>query len=179
LALAYLKLDQVWWLVSPQNPLKPEADMMPLKERLRRAQAVARGRSLWVTDIERELGTRYTVDTLIALRAYYSGYRFVWIMGADNLVEMHRWKDWMAIFRLVPVAVFARPTYSLKALVSEAAGRFALNRLKDSRAAQLADKEPPAWVFLMTPLNAQSATKIRSRSAPRAGTRERLRRKRG
>ena len=178
LALAYLKLDQVWWLVSPQNPLKPEAGMAPLKDRLKRAQAMARGRSLWVTDIERELGTRYTVDTLTALRAYYPGYRFVWIMGADNLAEMHRWMDWTAIFRLVPVAVFARPTYSLRALVSVAAGRFQRHRLKDSRAAQLADKKPPTWVFLMTPLNAQSATKIRSRSASRAGTREGLRRKR-
>jgi nicotinate-nucleotide adenylyltransferase len=168
LALAYLKLDQVWWLVSPGNPLKPKAEMAPLTERLKSARAIARGRSLWVSDIERQLGTRYTVDTLAALRAHYPGYRFVWIMGADNLVEMHRWRDWTAIFRLVPVAVFARPTYSLKALVSVAAGRFLRHRLKDSRAAQLAKRKPPAWVFLMTPLNAQSATKIRSKSA--AGT---------
>ena len=116
---------------------------------------------------------------LAALREHYPGFRFVWIMGADNLAEMHRWMDWTAIFRLVPVAVFARPTYSLRALVSVAAGRFQRHRLKDSRAAQLADEKPPAWVFLMTPLNAQSATKIRSRSASRAGTREGLRRKRG
>ena len=163
LALERLDLDNVWWLVSPQNPLKAGAETAPLKERLQRARAVARGRELWVTDIERVLGTRYTVDTLAALRARYPGFRFVWIMGADNMIDIERWKDWTEIFNAVPVAVFARPNYSGKALVSKAARRFSRRRVKAERAAQLADRRPPAWVFLMTPLNAQSATRIRAR----------------
>lgn len=158
-----LDLDNVWWLVSPLNPLKPEAEMAPYRERLRRARTIARGRKLWVTDLERTFGTRYTVDTLEALRQHYPGFRFVWIMGADNLIEIDHWKDWTAIFEAVPVAVFARPNYSFKALVSKAARRFARRRVKASRAAELADKRPPAWVFLMTPLSTQSATRIRAR----------------
>ncbi|MBI2978879.1 MAG: nicotinate-nucleotide adenylyltransferase [Rhodospirillales bacterium] len=171
LALEKLDLDNVWWLVSPHNPLKPEAEMAPLKERLRRARAIARGRKLWVTDIERVLGTRYTVDTLAVLREHYPGFRFVWIMGADNLIDIERWKDWTEIFHTVPVAVFARPNYSGKALVSKAARRFSRRRVKAERAAQLADRRPPAWVFLMTPLNAQSATRIRARGDKPAETR--------
>lgn len=171
LALEMLDLDNVWWVVSPQNPLKPESEMTPLKERLRRARAMARGRKLWVTDIERALGTRYTADTLGALREHFPGFRFVWIMGADNLIDIERWKDWTEIFNTVPVAVFARPTYSGKALVSKAARRFARSRVKASRAAGLADRRPPAWVFLMTPLNAQSATRIRARGEKPAETR--------
>jgi nicotinate-nucleotide adenylyltransferase len=170
LALEMLDLDNVWWLVSPQNPLKPDTETMPYKERLRRARAIARGHKLWVTDIERTLCTRYTVDTLAALREHHPGFRFVWIMGADNLIEIDRWKDWTAIFEAVPVAVFARPNYSGKALVSKAARRFARRRVKASQAAGLADKRPPAWVFLMTPLNAQSATRIRARSEKPAET---------
>ncbi len=165
-----LDLDNVWWLVSPQNPLKPGAEMAPYRERVRRARTLARGRKMWVSDIERTLGTRYTVDTLQALREHYPGFRFVWIMGADNLIDFDRWKDWTAIFDAVPVAVFARPNYSGKALVSKAARRFARRRVKASRAAQLADRRPPAWVFLMTPLNAQSATRIRARGDKPAET---------
>ena len=171
LALEKLDLDNVWWLVSPQNPLKAGAETLPYKERLRRARAVARGRKLWVSDIERVLGTRYTVDTLAALAERFPGFRFVWIMGADNLIDIERWKDWTEIFNAVPVAVFARPNYSGKALVSKAARRFSRRRVKAERAAQLADRRPPAWVFLMTPLNAQSATRIRARGEKPAETR--------
>lgn len=161
LALDRLGLDQVWWLVSPQNPLKSEDGMAPRSERLKGARAIARGRDFWVTDMEKDLGTRYTAETLKALKGGFPENRFVWIMGADNLIDIARWNDWTEIFGAVPVAVFARPAYSFKALVSTAARRFAGNRINESRAAGLVDMKPPAWVFLHIPLNPASATRIR------------------
>ena len=161
LALDRLGLDQVWWLVSPQNPLKPEDGMAPQSERLKGARAIARGRGLWVTDMEKDLGTQYTAETLKALKGEFPENRFVWIMGADNLIDIARWNDWTEIFGAVPVAVFARPAYSSKALVSTAAKRFAENRINESRADGLVDMKPPAWVFLHIPLSPASATRIR------------------
>ncbi len=160
-AIERLGLDQVWWLVAPQNPLKPKKGMAPFAERLKGARAIAQGGELQVTEIERELGTRYTADTLRALKKRFPGYRFVWIMGADNLIDIPRWHDWPAIFETVPVAVFARPAYSFKALISKAAKRFARRRLNENRAAELAGVKPPAWVFLHIPLSTASATRIR------------------
>ncbi len=161
LALDRLKLDEVWWLVSPQNPLKPEDGMAPFKDRLKSARALARGRDIWASDLEMELGTQYTADTLKALKGRFPENLFVWIMGADNLIEIARWNDWTAIFEAVPIAVFARPAYSFKALVSTAAKRFARYRVKEIRAAALAEHKPPAWVFLHIPLSPASATLIR------------------
>ncbi len=161
LAMDKLGLDQVWWLVSPQNPLKSEDGMAPHADRLKSARAIARGRDFWVTDMETDLGTTYTADTLKALKTRFPEVRFVWIMGADNLIDIVRWNDWTAIFGTVPVAVFARPAYSFKALVSQAARRFAGNRVNESRADSLVDKKPPAWVFLHIPLSTASATRIR------------------
>ena len=175
LALERLGLDEVWWLVSPQNPLKPAQGMAPLADRLAGARALvedgARGRNLWVTDIEHDLGTPYTADTLKALKSRFPHTRFVWIMGADNLCEISRWNNWTAIFETVPVAVFARPAYSFRALTSTAAKRFAGRRLTESQAADLVSSAPPAWVFLHIPLSSASATKIRDGSGPAATAR--------
>lgn len=170
-AIERLGLDQVWWLVTPQNPLKPEKGMAPFADRLKNARAIARGRKLWVAGIEQELGTQYTADTVRALKARFPKYRFVWIMGADNLIDVSSWNDWTAIFDAVPVAVFARPAYSFKALVSAAARRFAPHRLNENRADQLVEKKPPAWVFLHIPLSVVSATRIRGKT--RTGKRKR------
>ncbi len=173
LAFERLRLDEVWWLVAPQNPLKPADDMAPLSERLANARAAAGsaawGRRVWVTDMERELGTCYTADTLKALKRRFPAHRFVWIMGADNLIEIPRWRGWTAVFDAVPVAVFARPTYSFRALTSKAARRFARCRINEARAAALADRKPPAWVFVHSPLNAASATGIRAGTRNRKG----------
>ncbi|MEE8352573.1 MAG: nicotinate-nucleotide adenylyltransferase [Rhodospirillales bacterium] len=162
LALKLLKLDEIWWLVSPQNPLKPAKGMANLEQRLKSARAVARGRQFRVTGMEQELGTQYTADTLKALKSRFSKTKFVWVMGADNLIDIARWNDWVEIFGTVPVAVFGRPAYSFRALFSRAARRFARNRLNESRAALLVDKKPPAWVFLHIPLSTVSATRIRA-----------------
>ena len=162
LALQRLGLDYVWWLVSPQNPLKPAHGMAPLAERLRGAVAVARRHPrIRVSAIEARLGTRYTVDTLAALRRHFPATRFVWLMGADNLSQMVRWRQWSRIFHLVAIAVFARGSYVMKALAGKAARRFRRFRVSPGRARGLASKPLPAWAFLATPLNTASATAIR------------------
>ena len=168
LALQRLGLDKVWWLVSPQNPLKSAEGMAPLADRLAGARKVVRNGALslnvWATDIERDLGTHYTADTLKTLKGRFPNVRFVWIMGADNMGEIALWNNWTAIFNTVPVAVFARPAYSLKALTSTAAKRFAGRRMHPSQAAGLVEQNPPAWVFLHIPLSSASSTKIRDGS---------------
>lgn len=165
LALKHLRLDEVWWLVSPQNPLKPATGMADLADRLAAARTVATNRRIRVTAIERDLGTQYTADTLAALKGRFPDVKFVWLMGADILVQIPRWKRWRTVFRAVPIAVFARPSYSLKALSGQAARRFAGARWRSTRAPDLADAAPPAWIFLRTPLHGASATRIRARRA--------------
>lgn len=161
-ALQRLGLDEVWWLVSPQNPLKPVAGMAPFAERFAGAAAVARHPRIRVSDLEPKLGTSYTADTIAKLVRRFPHHAFVWLMGADNLAQIDRWKDWQQIFHAVPVAVFARPSYSLKALAAKAARRFARARLPEAAARSLATAEPPAWVFLHGPLSPVSATAIRA-----------------
>lgn len=161
-ALRRLKLDMVWWLVSPQNPLKSATGMAAFEERLAGARDVARHPNIRVSDIESMLGTRYTVDTLRALRRRHAQHRFVWIMGADNLIQLPAWRDWTTIFDLVPVAVFDRPPYAAKALSGIVAHRYKHCRLPDRAAVRLANCKPPAWVFLHTPLHPESATRIRA-----------------
>lgn len=168
LAIARLGLDEVWWLVSPQNPLKPIEDMAPFDDRFAAARTLAAADTrVHVSDAERRLGTRYTADTLRALARRFPEARFVWIMGADNLIQIDQWDEWSTIFHTVAIAVFARAPYSSKALSSTAARRFADARIDESESARLADKPPPAWVFLHTPLHPESATRIRSRQPAR------------
>lgn len=162
IALKRLRLDEVWWLVSPQNPLKATDGMAPFVERFATAQAVANHRRIRVTDLETRLGTHYTVDTLKRLRARRQRHAFVWLMGADNLIQFPKWEGWKEIFHLVPIAVFDRPTYSLKALSGVVATRYAHYRLPERAARELAWKRPPAWVFLHSRLNPVSATEIRA-----------------
>ena len=162
-ALKRLRLDEVWWLVSPQNPLKPQEGMAPFEDRIEKAKSVADHPRIRVTDIEKGFGTTYTAETLARLSRRFPTQRFVWLMGADNLSQISRWSRWTRIFHTVPVAVFDRPSYSLGALSGRAARRFHRERIKESRAGRLADMRPPAWVFLHTPLNATSATALRAR----------------
>jgi nicotinate-nucleotide adenylyltransferase len=162
LALQRLGLDYVWWLVSPQNPLKPVAGMASLPARLRSAHLAARAHPrIRVSAIEARLGTRYTVDTLAGLRRHFPATRFVWLMGADNLSQVVRWRQWSRIFHLVAIAVFARGSYVMKALAGKAAKRFRRSRVSPGKAYGLASKAPPAWAFLPTPLHKASATDIR------------------
>ena len=161
-AVRRLRLDGIWWLVAPQNPLKPVIGMAPLDRRLAQAARMAAHPRITVTAVERDLGTRYTVETLAALRRRFPHTRFVWLMGADNLAQMPRWRRWTQIFALVPVAVFARPTYCQTALAGPAAHRFRRSRRPESSAAHLADRAPPAWSFIRMRLHPASATAIRA-----------------
>lgn len=159
-----LRLDCVWWLVSPQNPLKARRGMAPLETRLATAREVIAGHPrLRATYVESVLGTFYTRDTLAALRQRFPGVRFVWLMGADNLQQIDRWAGWMQIFHTVPVAVFDRSSYSQSAWAAKAARRFSWARLAESEAPRLAESKPPAWVFLHQPRDPRSATEIRAR----------------
>lgn len=160
-ALSYLGLDEVWWLVAPQNPLKSSRDMAPFALRLAEARLVAAHPRIRVSDLEMRFGTRYTADTLKRLKHQFRAYRFVWLMGADNLAGMAAWKDWQQIFHLVPIAVFDRPTYTYRALAAKAARRFACFRAREQSARTLVTSPPPAWTFVHHRLNPISATEIR------------------
>jgi nicotinate-nucleotide adenylyltransferase len=160
-ALKYLGLDEVWWLVSPQNPLKPAADMAPLRSRLASATRHSHHPRMRATAVEDELGTRYTADTLRALRRRFPRTKFVWLMGADNLRQIPRWEAWSSIFHLMPIAVFARPAYDLKALAGKAAIRFKKSRRHLQHAGRLASQTPPVWVFFHSRLHPASGTSIR------------------
>ncbi len=165
LALRRLRLDQVWLLVSPGNPLKSPAGMAPLADRLASARGIADGRRIIATDIERRLHTRYTLDTLRALRRAFPRARFVWLTGADNFGQLPRWRRWMDIARAVPFAVLPRPTYTRPALASQAARRLSRFRRPGRQAPLLAGLPAPAWVVLAGRENALSATALRRRAS--------------
>ncbi len=167
LALRNLGLDEIWWLVSPQNPLKPEKGMAPLRERLRQAEGVARHPRIRVTDLESRFETRYTIDTLRAILSTFPRCHFVWLMGADNLAQISLWRDWTAIFMTVPIAVFDRPSYAFSASTGLASQRYGRSCLPERFAKKLVDMKPPAWVFLRTALNPVSATRIRRQGVGR------------
>ncbi len=164
-ALHRLKLDQVWWLVSPQNPLKNRDGMAPLSRRLADARAVASHPRIKVTAVETRLGTRYTADTLQRLRLHYPNMRFVWLMGADNLNQIRHWDRWQDIAATMPICVLDRPGHNLTAPQSLAARWLGNYRLPPSEAAALADTAPPAFLLLKSKLNPLSATAIRQSRA--------------
>jgi nicotinate-nucleotide adenylyltransferase len=160
LARKRLNLDQVWLLVSPGNPLKPRAGMAPLADRLAGASAIGDGRRIVATAIEATFGTHYTADTLRALRRRFPRVHFIWIMGADLLIQLPRWRRWREIARNLPFAVLPRPGYTLPALASQAA-RCLRQARRPAHEAPVLWRAPSGWVFLPTPRNATSATAIR------------------
>jgi nicotinate-nucleotide adenylyltransferase len=171
IALRRLALDEVWFLVSPGNPLKSGDGMAPLAARAGSARRIAGPHPrLRVVTVEAMLGTRYTADTLTALTRRFRRVRFTWLMGADNLAQIPAWARWRAIFAAVPVAVFARPGYSVAALAGRAARRFAKARKSGHDLRALPAVAPPAWGFFHTRLNPASASAIRDARARRAGS---------
>lgn len=161
-AIEALGVDEVWWLVSPGNPLKGAGDMAPLPARLASAQAMARRAPIRPTAIERELGTRYTADTLAKLVRRYPRRRFIWLMGADNLAQLHLWRDWRRIARTVPIAVIARPGYDRTARAARALGWLRRFVRPAGQASQWTKWSPPALVLLRFRPDPGSATRIRS-----------------
>jgi nicotinate-nucleotide adenylyltransferase len=161
-ALHHLKLDRVWWMVSPQNPLKDPSETDDFANRLAGARRIARHPRLSVCDFEQRLGTGTTAATLHALRPVLEHGHFVWVMGADSFAGLHRWNDWRDIPRALPLAVFDRPGWALKALRSPAARWLAQYRLDAYDAGLLADRAAPAWCFVPMPLRPESSTAIRA-----------------
>ena len=160
-ALKRLKLDQVWWLVSPQNPLKKKDELADYAERFTHAQYVARDPRIKVLDLERREGLYYTIDSLRHLTARYPQMQFVWLMGADNLAGFHRWRSWREIAKLLPIAVLDRAPYALKALAGPFARSFSATRMHERDAALLATKSAPSWLYLSIPRHPASATQLR------------------
>lgn len=163
-ALKRFGLDKLWWLVTPGNPLKSHGPS-PLHQRVEQARAIMRHPRVVVTDIEAQLGTRYTAETLTALRARYSGVRFVWVMGADNLAQFHKWQDWQKIIETVPVGVLARPGDRISARMSPAAKLYARDRISAGASHLLARAEAPAWCFVNMPMIDLSSSSIRAQNA--------------
>jgi nicotinate-nucleotide adenylyltransferase len=161
LALKRIGLNRVWWLVSPGNPLKETAGLPPLGTRIAAARALARDPRIVVTGLEAEIGTRYTYDTVAYLRQRCPGVRFVWIMGADILGQLHLWQRWREIAELVPFAVIDRPGATWHTLSTPGAHWLARDRIPESEAALLPDTDPPAFVFLHGPRIDLSSTLLR------------------
>ncbi len=160
-ALKLFRLDQVWWLVSPGNPLKAEGPA-PLARRMAAARAIMQHPRVRISDFEALAGTRYTAETLQALKARYPALRFVWLMGADNLAQLHRWQDWRWIIENVPIGVLARPGQRISARLSVAANCYERYRLRGRDAALLARLAPPAWCFVNLPMVDLSSSAIRA-----------------
>jgi nicotinate-nucleotide adenylyltransferase len=171
LALTRLRLDRLWWVVTPGNPLKDVGELAPAAERVAAARRLAGDPRIEVTAFEEEIGSRYTIDTLAYLRRRYPTVRFVWIMGADNLSSFHRWRDWRAIARLMPIAIIDRPGSTLKGPRSPAGICLAHHRVDEALAPVLADLDPPAWLFLHGPRSGLSSSQLRRalRTSPAGG----------
>jgi nicotinate-nucleotide adenylyltransferase len=160
-AMERLGLDRLWWVVTPGNPLKSNGDLASLAERMRLARGVTKHPHIVVTDFEAALSSRFTADTIGYLTRRFPGVRFVWIMGGDNLMQFHRWRDWRRIAALMPIAVVDRPGMRHRALASPAARSFARARLPEAHARALASMAPPAWTYLTIRLTTASSTAIR------------------
>ncbi len=161
-ALRALDLDQVWLLVTPGNPLKAGHPSRPLAERLVSASMLADGKRVIATGIEAHLNTHFTVDTIRALKRRFPAARFIWLMGADSLRDLPRWRGWQQIARLVPFAVFPRPSYNHAALAGQAAHRFHRSRHRLAEAKLMARAGPPAWIYLAGREDSISATALRA-----------------
>jgi nicotinate-nucleotide adenylyltransferase len=161
-AIQALGLDEVWWLVSPGNPLKPAKGMAPYEARLASAREEAKGKRIRVSDFERRAGTRYTVDTLAAIRKRYPGDRFIWLMGADTVAQFHQWRRWRDMAAMVPIAVIHRPGYDAPARAAPAMGwlRWFVRPL--SQVKRWTEWSAPAIFFLRLPPDPTSATRLRA-----------------
>jgi len=160
--LSRLGVDQVWWLVTPGNPLKSHDGLASLDERVRITREFADHPRMVVTAFEANYNFRYTADTIDFCRRRFPTVKFVWLMGADNLATLHRWQKWREIMRLVPVAVVDRPGASMSVISSPAARSFAGARVPETQAAALPGASPPAWTFLHVPLDPSSSTAMRN-----------------
>ncbi|MEL6953473.1 MAG: nicotinate-nucleotide adenylyltransferase [Pseudomonadota bacterium] len=166
-ALKRLRLNAIWWLVTPGNPLKRDAPA-DLQRRMAAARGLVQHPRIHVSDLEARLGLTYTAETIDALRRHYPDVHFVWLMGADNLAQFHRWQNWRAIMETVPVAVMARPGERISARTSTAAQCYSFAKLPAAAAPVLARRAAPSWCFLNVPMRDISSSEIRRSGAWRA-----------
>ena len=162
LALKQLELDQIWWLVTPGNPLKDASQLEPLETRIRKCRAIISHPRIKVTAFEAKHKVRYTADTLRLIKRLRPRHDFVWLMGADNLANFHHWQDWRVIANTMPMAVIDRPGATLSyhsALASIALSKY---RIDETDAALLSYMKPPAWTFLHGPRSSLSSTQLRA-----------------
>ena len=164
-ALKRLRLDRLWWVVTPGNPLKANSGLPPQSARMQACRALATHPRMEVTGFEAALGSPYTAVTLAFLKKRYPATRFIWVMGADNLAQFHRWQDWRGIARSWPIAVVDRPGWRLKALAGQGAQSLGPRRLPEAQAASLARCQPPVWTFLTSRLSPLSSTALRAEAA--------------
>lgn len=162
ISLRRLKLDQLWWMVTPGNPLKSTRQLAPLADRLAMCEAKAKDPRIKVTAFEAAYHVRYTADTLRLIKARNPGVNFVWIMGADNLANFHRWQRWEKIAMTFPIAVIDRPGSTLSYLSSHMAKTFDYARVDEEDAQTLARRRAPAWSFIHGPRSSLSSTAIRN-----------------
>ncbi|KLK91027.1 nicotinate-nucleotide adenylyltransferase [Microvirga vignae] len=171
MALKRLRLDRLWWVVTPGNPLKDTGELASTAMRVKQAKEMAEDPRIDVTAFEGEICARYTIDTLAYLKRRFPGVHFVWVMGADNLAGFHRWRGWRRIARMMPMAIIDRPGWTLKAMRSRTAVALSSGRISEGRAPALAGLRPPAWVFLHGPRSHLSSTMLRrmGRTSPSGG----------
>jgi nicotinate-nucleotide adenylyltransferase len=169
IALRRLGLDQLWWIVTPGNPLKSAHELAPLAERLRRSEAIAQDPRIKVTAFEASYRLRYTADTLALIKKRNPGVDFVWIMGADNLRDFHRWQRWRKIVMTFPIAVIDRPGATLSFLSSVVAKTFDYARIDEGDAPLLARMRAPAWTFIHGPRSSLSSTALRQMAGAQGG----------
>ena len=161
-ALEALGLDEVWWLVSPGNPLKPSSGMAPFDARLRSAREMARRAPIRVSDFEARAGKRYTIDTVTELLRRHPRHRFIWLMGADTVAQLHHWREWRNIAKTLPIAVIGRPGYDGPARAARAMGWLRRFVRPSSQAREWTEWSAPAILLLRLPPDPTSATALRA-----------------
>ncbi|MEK9794405.1 MAG: nicotinate-nucleotide adenylyltransferase [Hyphomicrobiales bacterium] len=162
IALQRLNLDVVWWIISPRNPLKKYDILYDFEERVSSAEKVIDTNHISISKLEKDAQIKYTIGTVEYLNTRYFGTKFIWIMGADNLKDFHRWREWDKLALTVPIAIIDRPSSSLDVTSSLFANKYRKYRVDEADAQNLADKKKPAWVFLHSKLNDQSSSQLRN-----------------
>ena len=168
LALTRARLDRIWWIVTPGNPLKDHGELAPLSERISACRRIATDPRIEITAFEAHHKVRYTADTLAILKRMRPRINFVWIMGADNLGSFHRWQNWRKIASMMPIIVVDRPGSTFSMQASLAAHWLSRYRIDEDDSELLPTMKPPVWTFLHGPRSAQSSTKLRASNAIRA-----------
>lgn len=164
IALRRLHLDQLWWMVTPGNPLKDHGELASLAERIAASEMLVSDPRIKVTAFEVSHKLRFTAETIRFVRTRNPGVRFVWVMGADSLASFHRWQKWQEIVRSVPIAVIDRPGATLAFLSAKMAKTFAGARIDEDDSGMLARLRPPAWTFIHGPRSSLSSTAIRRKA---------------